>query len=68
MKTRTRNLILAVLGLALVAGPLHADGNISIDGAQAVSGRLALEVKTGGMRVAAPVAVSGTLAKPVYQR
>ena len=55
-------------GLVLTAGALRADGAISIDAAQVASGRLALEVKTGAVRLAMPVTVSGTLAKPDYQR
>lgn len=55
-------------GIALVSGPLRAEGALEVEANQSLGGRIAVEVKTGAMRIVTPVRVSGTLAKPQYEK
>jgi hypothetical protein len=54
--------------LKLVAGDLKASGALSFDANRAVSGRIAIEVQSSGMRRSAAVRVGGSLAAPQYLR
>ncbi|MDP1610702.1 MAG: hypothetical protein Q8M11_06565 [Sulfuritalea sp.] len=54
--------------LRLVAGALKASGALSVAPDRAVSGQIAVEVQSAGMRRGAGVRVGGSLAKPQYHR
>jgi hypothetical protein len=54
--------------LRLVAGALKASGALSVAPDRAVSGQIAVDVQSAGMRRGASVRIGGSLAKPQYHR